>query len=52
MKALVGGGLFAGQLRAIRSKPAENYYKPFAVTNFAASGVVGGVAWRNYGIRR
>jgi len=49
-KGGLGGGFMAFQSWMIKKNPDRNLYKPFTVATFGATGAMGAVAVRNYGI--
>ena len=52
VKGGIGAGFIALQGWMIHRSPEKNYYKHFTFANAAASGGLGALAVRNYGIRK
>jgi hypothetical protein len=52
VKSAASGGFLLLEVILLKKAPDRNLYKPFAITNLVAAGVVAAMAARNYSIPR
>jgi len=52
VKSAITGGFLLSQIWIMRARPEKDYYRPFTLANSVAAAGWGGIAARNYSLRR